>query len=126
MCEFISWVEKEDKVYFLTSKQTMSPRGKELKLRFKGEGELLGHASIRAYFDIVGGNDKECSDFSTPDNFPQKIVTAVKQGKFSTFPFHKGLLLKPLDEKYETDRKSLGEKYWGLFTMSENRNPRWR
>jgi len=82
MCEFLSWVKQGKKVYFLTKTQIDSPQGEALKRRFTGEGELLGHAAIRAYYEIDTGDDKECTDFETPKNFPDVIVAAIKRGDF--------------------------------------------
>lgn len=92
MCEFLSWIEKDNKSYFLTRQQIDSPQGEILKKRFPGEGELVGHAAIRAYYDIVGGENKECTDFSTPDNFPDVIVKAIKSGEFRDMSYPFGLL----------------------------------
>ena len=97
MCEFLSWVEKGDKVYFLTSKFIHdTPRGEIVKKRFPGEGELSGHAAIRAYFDLEGGRERECTDFKSPANFPAEIVEALKAGGFRTFPMPEGLLCAAL------------------------------
>ncbi len=84
MCEFISWIEKNDKCYFLTHPMIDSPQGKMVAKRFPGGGELIGHAAIRAYFDdMVGGVEREQTDFSSPRNFPKPIVTALKAGLFA-------------------------------------------
>ena len=46
--------------------------------------DLTGHGAIRYYYDnFKGGIDKECEDFSSPDNFPSEIVQDIKLGKFS-------------------------------------------
>jgi len=111
MCEFLSWIEKGDKVYFLTKAQIDSPQGEAVKKRFPGEGELIGHSAIRAYYDIDGGKEKEQTDFSSPDNFPKEIIEAILKGKFGYIPVPKGILKKPLDDKYSADQKPLDDKY---------------
>ena len=83
MCHFVSWVEKDSKVYYLTGKQVYETRrGKELQ-KYSGniEDDKLGHGAIRLYFDLEGGNDMECTDFSDTRNIPVEIVTAIKDGK---------------------------------------------
>jgi len=92
MCEFVSWVELGDKIYFLTRAQVDSPQGQAIQKRFPGEGELLGHSAIRAYYELETGENKECDDFSTPDNFPDVIVKALKNGEFRDFSYPGGLL----------------------------------
>ena len=94
MCQFLSWIEKGNKVYFLTSKQIDSPKGEILKKRFRGEGELVGHAAIRAFYDIDDGKECECSNFTTPANFPDILVRAIKRGDFRGMATPEGLLSK--------------------------------
>src|SRR4030042_1347517 len=91
----IAWIEKGDKYYFLTRKEVDSPKGEALKLRFPGSGELIGHSEIRAYYEFDDGVDRECTDFSTPDNFPEPIVKAIKEGEFRGFAIPEGLLNQP-------------------------------
>lgn len=145
MCEFISWIETKDKIYFLTKKQMDSPRGEALKLRFPGEGELIGHSAIRAYYEIDTGEEKECTDFSSPDNFHPEIVTAIKRGEFRGMATPKQLLteqalaeyekiLQPAWDEYAKIRqparaeyeKILQQAFWDLFEIPENRTELWR
>ena len=52
MCEFVSWVEANNKVYFLTKHLIdETPKGEIMKRRFPGEGDLLGYAAIRGFYD---------------------------------------------------------------------------
>ncbi len=88
-------------------------KGKAL-LKTISMDDLCGHGTIRAYYgiDALDGTDREYTDFTKPERFPPQIVTAIKEGKMrglGTFP--KGLLLEPLDDKYEADRKPLDDKY---------------
>ena len=83
MCEFISWIEKRDKVFFLTGKQVFHTRiGKEVIQKQCGLDDYTGHGAIRLFYGLEQdeGMDKECTDFSTPDNFPAAIVRAIKKG----------------------------------------------
>ena len=115
MCEFLSWVEKGNKLYYQTRKQIDSPKGDELKRRFHGEGKLIGHAAIRAYYDIDNGSNKECTDFSSPANFPLEIAQAIVAGKFNYVPLPRGLL-----------REALYADYWGLWATPDNRAMAWQ
>ena len=85
MCHFISWIDLEGQLYYLTSKELRSKRGKELK-KYLGSAyaeDAIGHGAIDRYFDLKGqGVHKECMDFSSPDNFPDEIVKAIKSGAF--------------------------------------------
>ena len=47
-------------------------------------GDICGHGAIEHYYpELKGkGRNKECSDFSTPNNFPKEIVKAILKGKF--------------------------------------------
>src|SRR3990167_3630025 len=101
MCEFISLVRVGKKDFFLTKAQMDSPQGQALKLRFPGEGELLGHRAIRAYYEIDGGVELELTDFSSPDNFPDIIVRAIKRGDFRGVAQPQGLLSPTAKKQYQ-------------------------
>ena len=104
MCEFISWIEYEKKNYFLTDKDLESKEGKSL-LKFLGSNwkeDIKGHGAIRTYFNggkqEIGkkltswGKEKENTDLSSPDNFPDDIVQAIKEGRMSRIGFSLDLL----------------------------------
>jgi len=85
MCECISWIEKRDKVYYLTGKQLFSKKGLAfIKENGIHPADYCGHGTIRKWYRIDSGDgvDKECTDFSTPKNFPSVIVKAIKNGDF--------------------------------------------
>ena len=158
MCEFLSWIEKGDKVYFLTGKQVYdTPKGKALKEWSQNiEDDKTGHGAIRFYYNIVGGEDKECSDFSTPDNFPPVIAKAIKVEKMRRMGISKQLLTQQAWAEYKKIEQPAGAEYdkirqqawaeydkirqqalaeynkirqqafWDFFAVIENRNPAWR
>ncbi len=106
MCEFPSWIERRDKVYFLTYEQLfLSEKGKELLASGVSPDDRCGHGTIRAYYGIDEGDgvDKECNDFSKPTNFPPKIVEAIKSGKMRGLGTGKGLLKKAIDTKWQSE-----------------------
>ncbi len=85
MCEFISWVQQGEKVFFLTYDQIYTtPRGDALRKWDNNSEDYIGHGAIRFYYELEReeGTNKERTDFSTPKNFPPVIVKAIKEGKF--------------------------------------------
>lgn len=118
MCTFLSAVKTkskgEDKWYFLTHHLIHNtPRGELIQKQFPGSDELIGHAAIRAYFQLRDGKCEnwECSDFSTPDNFPAVIVKAIKRGNFRGFGTPKGLLSQPAAAEYEKATQQAWAEY---------------
>jgi hypothetical protein len=130
MCEFASWIEKGNKVYFLTPALIQdTPKG-QAWLKYEGDksenwkDDQKGHGAIRWFFDLQSreGSEHECTDFSNPANFPAEIVKAIKAGEFVSFEFPRGLLSAslyadykakraPLDADYEAKRASLYADY---------------
>src|SRR3990167_5492912 len=83
MCQFVSWIEHDNKNYFLTEKDLVSKEGRAF-LKANGTVDIQGHGAIRAIYPELGGLgiDKEVSDFKSPENFPKDIVKAIKNGDF--------------------------------------------
>jgi hypothetical protein len=87
MCEFVSWIEYKDDVWFLTNDCLRTKEGKALK-RYLGNqfvDDIKGHGAIRRYYGIPEnkGVSRECTNFSNPNNFPEKVREAIKNGSFS-------------------------------------------
>ena len=115
MCEFLSWVEKRSMAYFLTGEQLFSEKGQVwVEEHGISPDDYCGHGTIRKWYMIDSGDgvDKECTDFSSPDNFPPAIVRALKDGKFKGFLFLPELLRKRLSDDYWAKRKPLDDDYW--------------
>src|SRR3990167_4673791 len=83
MCQFVSWIEHDNKNYFLTEKDLVSKEGRAF-LKANGTVDIQGHGAIRALYPELGGLgiDKEVSNFKSPENFPKDIVKAIKNGDF--------------------------------------------
>ena len=152
MCEFVSWieigVEGNKKAYFLTAEQIFNtPQGKKLREHCRAEEDYKGHGAIRHYYKLGEreGINKECTDFSTPDNFPEEIVTALKAGEFRGMARPQRLLTKKAMAEYdkvaeqawaEYDKmgeqawaeynKAVEQAFWDLFMKPENRVKSWR
>jgi hypothetical protein len=114
MCEFLSLVRVGKKDYFLTKQQMDSPQGQALKLRFPGEGELIGHSAIRAYYEIDGGKDIEITDFSTPDKFPLAVVRAIKGGNFRGAAQPEGLLTPAAEKQFWAVVDPAEKQFWAV------------
>jgi hypothetical protein len=134
MCEFISWKEIKTptgtEILFLTRDDIFNTsRGAELRQHTTPE-DFVGHGAIAFYYQIAAnkGINRECTDFSTPDNFPPEIVAAIKAGKMLGMVdfFPNGLLRAPLYADYEAKRDALLGEQWGLFLDPANRAEAWR
>jgi hypothetical protein len=114
MCEFISWKEYHGKIYFLTADQIFNtPRGKELQAHTSRE-DWVGHGAIAFYYNLPEGElvrNCECTDFSTPDNFPEVIAAAIRNGEFRGLGTPEGLLSKPAWAEYEKVRQPAWAEY---------------
>ena len=138
MCEFLSWIKIENKVYFLTDIELKSERGKELKkyLGEKYDEDKKGHGAIRWYYSLPEnvGENKENSDFSSPANFPVEIVKALKKGYFSKIGTAEKMLDLSALKKYEEIEQPAMKKYeeirlrefWKLAKNPENRVEEWK
>jgi len=139
MCKFVSWIEKDGVLWYLTDKDIQSKRGKEYRDYNPCRDDDRGHGAIRWFYDLKGGKERECFDFSTPSNFPSEIVEAIKQGNFSRWfgPVPDGLLVAPLYAEYgakvaplyadyQAKRAPLDYQTWLLVTESQNRSEAWR
>ena len=139
MCVFISWKEFDGgDVFFLTAKDIYyTERGKELRDFSCSKDDFIGHGAIDFFFDLRGkGKNKECTDFSSPNNFPPPIVKAIKAGEFRGLGTAKELLSASALAKYEKVQAPTLAKYayervknnafWDLFMVTENRAKNWQ
>jgi hypothetical protein len=86
MCDFISWFQKDDAVIFLTDDDLATKAGKKLRaIDGMFPDDIKGHGAIQKYYELndwsfpADFTQKECTDFSTPNNFPPQIVEAIKK-----------------------------------------------
>jgi hypothetical protein len=113
MCEFISWKEVGDEILFLTWNDIYNtPRGKELQA-YTVSSDFVGHGAIAFYYEIPPekGINRECTDFSSPSNFPKVIVDAIKAGKMAGLGIAKQLLTPEALAEYEKIRQPAWEEY---------------
>lgn len=148
MCEFVSWIEKGKKVYFLTGKQVFhTQKGKDLIQKQCSEDDYVGHGAIRLYYGLEqdDGVNREYTSFSSPYGFPSVIVKAIKNGDMRGLAIPKSLLTQPVLAEYEKIQQSAWTEYkkirqsalaeyekiqqsafWDLFAINDNRNPAWQ
>ena len=108
MCDVMSWIEHRGTIKFLTGETITSDKFLKWAEEHKiSRGDFYGHGTTRAWYriDADDGGNEECTDFSTPSNFPGKIVEAIKSGLMRGVPFNiKGvrqLLSQPALADYE-------------------------
>ena len=116
MCEFVSFIELKDNIYFLTNDCLRTKEGKALK-EYLGSAyadDIKGHGAIRRYFGLPDnkGTNLEISDFANPNKFPAAIVEAIKSGAMSKIaPPPKGILTAPLYADYKAKQDALYADY---------------
>ena len=116
MCEFISHIEvhqdKGIKNYFLSDRELLTKKGQDLIKFCRCDDDLKGHGAIRRYYKLVNhdGVERECTDFSTPSNFPPEIANAIKNGLMTGFNSRPCLLLSTAAEKAYQDAIAPAEK----------------
>ena len=84
MSQFVSWIEYEGKTYFLKNSDLDTKEGRKIYPKIKDD--LCGHGAILEYYPELKNKrftEKECTDFSNPDNFPKEIAKAIKKGQMS-------------------------------------------
>ncbi len=96
MCDFISWIEYEGHNYFLTDIDLVTKEGRKLRgyLGNKFCEDIPGHGAIRYYYPELKtrGINKECTDFSIPNNFPKEIIKAIKNCRLKKIGYNYDLL----------------------------------
>jgi len=113
MCHFVSWKEKDEQVFFLTNKDLKGRKFSE----FKRENErwredICGHGAIEWFYpELKTVPNKECTNFSTSENFPKVIVSAIKKLELTKIGYNLELLNTEGKKEYEKIRQSAWEEY---------------
>src|SRR3990167_2915671 len=112
MCQFVSWIEHDNKNYFLTEKDLVSKEGRAF-LKANGTVDIEGHGAIRALYPELGGLgiDKEVSNFKSPENFPKDIVKAIKNGDFDGV----GICLDILNSEGTSEYNKIRRPAWAEY-----------
>ena len=112
MCHFISWIENNGEIQFLTANDVFNTkRGRELQKHCCDNADYVGHGAIEFFTETSGGVHKECTDFRTPKNFPEVIVAAIKAGAFAGLGSPDGLLNKKSQAECDKVRDAVWAEY---------------
>lgn len=143
MCKFISWIEKDNVVYYLNDNCLKDKKGRQLKKHISKEfyNDIKGHGAIRYYYDMPYniGINKEYTGINIIQ-YPEEIIKDIKACKFRDIGFNVDFLAKSARKKYEAIEQSAWKKYeaieqpalekyeaikqktfWDLFQDNKNR-----
>jgi len=123
MCEFISVVKLGETLWYLTTPDIESKKGKELRHFCEYPSDLRGHGAIRYFYDIPDnvGEDLEFINFRDPANLPAELVSAMVNGKFVRWfgepPY--GLLNEKHEDGYTETYEALRRPYVDMGVRSQ-------
>ena len=139
MCEFLSWIELPNgELRYISNYELNTREGQRLKKSLGPDfrNEIVGHGAIKEFFGLRNhaGKDRECFDFSDPNNFPKEIIRKIKKGEFSQIGICTDLLTPIAWEEYNKIEQTAWEEYdkikraafWKLFADPRNRIEAWR
>ncbi len=114
MCDFISWVENEKGIFFLTDKEIFGVDS-EFKLKGCVDNDFIGHGSIEKYFRIKGTH-KEVKDFWNYNKLPEPLKNMVMEFCKSGFKKNWGKTFKKyfMNDDLRYIIEYAPEKYKGL------------
>lgn len=128
MCHFMSWTKYrssigKEVILFLTDNDIYNTkRGGELIKYCQNPQDLVGHGAIDFYYEIAkkGGIHEQCTDFSTPENFPQEVAECLKAGKMKRMGVMEEALTVDARQKYSEELVPL------QLRLNEIENPAWK
>jgi hypothetical protein len=158
MSHFISWAQStkekdkngEYEVFFLDHDDAYhTKKGENTREHTRYWKDLCGHGSLFLYYNLNNCSSRECTDFSTPEFFPSKIVKAIKDCKFVGIGYGKLLLNEQAQKVFDKERLKLRRKYkvrkncsnydvlnkcfyetteifWKMFKIQKNRAELWK
>ena len=118
MCHFLSWVEYDNKLYYLTKRDLKGKIFNQFKKEnFNWQEDIIGHGAIRYFYpEIKGfGFDRECTDFRSQKNFPNELIKAIKNGVFSGL----GNSLQLLNNKGQAEYEKIEQPAWAEYKKIE-------
>ena len=137
MCDFISWIEKDKDVFYLTKDDLKGRKFAEYKkYNPRWYDDIMGHGAIEFFWSELNGKGRhrECEDFSSPENFPPEIVESIKNGEFRGIGIALDILTPEARAEYkkianpalEEYNKIIQNTFWDLAKQKENRVEIWR
>jgi len=119
VCDFVSWLEDEKgNIYFATSNLLQTKEAKQLVKEMYDNNfyheDIKGHGFLKAYWpELKNPKQCECTDLSSPKNFPAEIIKQIKLGNMRfCLPKEPGqLLLKKASADYQAKCNPLDADY---------------
>ena len=124
MCELVSWLKVDKNVFFLTDDDLKGRKFAEYKnYNPQWRQDIYGHGAIFYFYPELKnkGVQEECTDFSSPDNFPKEIVTAIKNCKLTKFNIAKQLLTQLARREYDMIKQSTWEEYYKIWQLNRDK-----
>jgi hypothetical protein len=112
MCEFVSWIEYNKRVYFLDDNNIQDRLEEYKKYNKDWREDIKGHGAITWFYpELVGkGKDKECAS-THPKDYPKEIVEAIKEGRLTLIGHNINLLSTKGKKEYEKIEQTAWEEY---------------
>jgi hypothetical protein len=83
MCDFISWIEKNGVLHYLTDAEIFEDGKLSPRLEGCRDNDIIGHGAIRKYYAIQAGKEFETKKFWEKGALPNELEKKVK--KFDKF-----------------------------------------
>ena len=139
MCDFVSWIESDGEIYFMSNKTLATKKGKELSKELHEDNvfhdEISGHSIIGDYFNLNKGIAREKVTLSNTHFLPKVIIQAIKNMEMTRIGYSEGMLTSEAAQMFynkcdylngkdvEKEEKKL---FWKIFRDPYNRRACWR
>ena len=112
MCKFISWVDVDGTLFYITDDDVNTSNYQELLRKCGNNDDSLGHGFLREYFQLGGkGIDKEVNNLTYIHLLPKQIISDIKKCKFEYITSIPDLLNGSAREEYDKKIRSAREEY---------------
>lgn len=111
MCEFVSWIEYQDKPWFLTNADLRTKEGRELRKHLESwfQQNVCGHGAIRHYWGIP---QEKGENMEYPyDHMPAVIIDAMESGAMSLIGFSNRMLSDAGNRAHEEAMSAINGAY---------------
>ena len=80
MCRFLSWIEYDKQLYYITAAELKSEKGKDLLKESGSKDDIWGHGFIRNYYGLTPsqGKDFEINEFNKFSELPKELKEKTK------------------------------------------------
>jgi len=114
MCEFISAIKDKEDYFYLTKQDLKGKKFNEYKkFNVNWKEDIKGHGAIEYIYPELKGRGEhwECTNFSSPKNFPECIVDDIKKGNFEGI----GICFDILNEKGRAEYNKIVQPAWAEY-----------